>query len=128
MFRLALVRPDQIAFVDLANGVCCATMAKTVLVSLEERNRPVTFSGAKENLLEEIRVVFKDQLASEEDVYLQIKDESWGGIFVDFLNQEIPDRSILKATRIIPAVGHREKPAQQDVVNLSCVCHQCVIC
>ena len=59
MFRLALVRPDQIAFVDLANGVCCATMAKTVLVSLEERNRPVTFSGAKENLLEEIRVVFK---------------------------------------------------------------------
>ena len=61
-------------------------MAKTVLVSLEERNRPVTFSGAKENLVEEIRVVFKDQLASEEDVYLQIKDESWGGIFVDVLN------------------------------------------
>ena len=60
-------------------------MAKTVLVSLEERNRPATFSGAKENLVEEIRVVFKDQLASE-DVYLQIKDESWGGIFVDVLN------------------------------------------
>ena len=71
---------------QLANGICCATMAKTVLVSLEERNRPVTFSGAKENLVEEIRVVFKYQLASEEDVYLQIKDESWGGIFVDVLN------------------------------------------
>ena len=55
-----------------------ATMVKTVLVSLDKRNRPATFSGTKKNLLENIRVVFKDQLAREDDVYLQIKDDSWG--------------------------------------------------
>ena len=99
-------------------------MAKTVLVSLDERNRPVTFSGTKEDLLEEIRVVFQDQLTHEDDVYLQIKDESWEGIFVDVLEQEIPDSSIIKATRIKPVADHKKK--QQDVVNYSCgspVCH-----
>ena len=55
-----------------------ATMAKTVLVLLDERNRLVTFSGTKKNLLEDFHVVFQDQLACEDDVYLQIKDESWG--------------------------------------------------
>ena len=58
-----------------------ATMAKTVLVSLDERNRPVTFSGTKKNLLEDFRIVFQDHLACEDDVYLQIKDESWRGDF-----------------------------------------------
>ena len=34
-------------------------------------------------------------------VYLQILDKSWGdGIFVDLLDQDIPDRSVLKAVEI----------------------------
>lgn len=49
-----------------------------------------------------------------------------GGIFVDLLDQEIPDRSILKATCIVPVVGHREK--QEDVVSFSCACVTSVSC
>ena len=75
-----LLRLDTDLLVHYLDPV--ATMAKTVLVSLDERNRPVTFSGTKKNLLEDFRVVFQDQLAHEDDVYLQIKDESWGGGFL----------------------------------------------
>ena len=41
-----------------------------------------------------------------------------------YIEQEIPDRSIIKATRITPVAHHKKK--QQDVVNYSCgspVCH-----
>ena len=88
----------------------------------KEQTRNV-FRHKKKNLLEDFRIVFQDHLAREDDVYLQIKDESWrgggGGIFVDVLEQEIPNRSIIKATRITPVADHKKK--QQDVVNYSWV-------
>ena len=52
------------------------------------------------------------------------KTRAGGGGFVDVLEQEIPDRSIIKATRITPVADHKKK--QQDVVNYSFgspVCH-----
>ena len=57
-----------------------SNVTKTVLVSLEERNRPVAFSGTKEALMMAILVVFSDVLGAEsnKDIYLQI-NESWGG-------------------------------------------------
>ena len=89
---------------------------KTVLVSLEERNRPVTFSGTKEALIKAIEVVFLDVLGESKDIYLQIKDESWGGIFVDILEQEIPDRGIIKATRVVSTTSV-ESQVQQTLVS-----------
>ena len=75
---------------------------KTVLVSLDDRNRPVTFTGNKQELLKEIKTVFKD-LLGDSQVFLQVKDENWGGIFIDVLEQEIPDKSVLKAKRVVVA-------------------------
>lgn len=77
---------------------------KTVLVKLETlsqhgtRNRPVTFSGGKEELLCATKDKFGDILSKDGDIYLQILDQSWGDeVFVDLQNQDIPSRSILKA-------------------------------
>ena len=63
-------------------------VTKTVLVSLGERTRPVTFSGSNQTLMEAILAVFKDILG-DQGVYLhvQLKDESWGGVFVDVQEQ-----------------------------------------
>ena len=61
------------------------TMAKTVLVSSDERNRPATFSGSKK------KKISKDQLAREDDVYLQIKDNSCrGGFLLMFWSKRSP--------------------------------------
>ena len=91
-------------------------VTKTVLVSLGERTRPVTFSGSNQALMEAILVVFKDVLG-DQGVYLQLKDESWGGVFVDVQEQEIPDRGIIKAIRIRPP----DEEKQQTVVSGTCV-------
>lgn len=85
-------------------------VTKTVLVSLGERTRPVTFSGSNQALMEAILAVFKDVLG-EQGVYLQLKDESWGGVFVDIQEQEIPDRGIRPP----------DEEKQQTVVSGTCV-------
>ncbi len=74
---------------------------KTVLVKLKTdcglRNRPVSFCGGKDELLDATKVRF-DDLLDGNDIYLQILDESWGdGVFVDLLDQDIPPRSIILA-------------------------------
>ena len=45
---------------------------------------------------ERVRTVFKDVIA-EADFFLQLKDDEWGGEFVDLVGQEIPNHSILRA-------------------------------
>ena len=75
---------------------------KTVLVKLQtsfgERNRPVSFDGDASELVYAVKEKFNDILSSNSDVYLQILDRSWGDeIFVDLLDQDIPERSIIKA-------------------------------
>ena len=77
---------------------------KTVLVQFETsyglRNRPVTFSGGKEELLLATKLTFSDVLSNSGEIYFQIQDDSWGaGFFVDLQNQEIPSRAILKAVQ-----------------------------
>ena len=74
-------------------------MSKTVLIPLEDRNR-LTSSGSKEDLIKEIWMTFKDVLgetSKTSELVLQIKDELWQGLFVDVMDQDIPDRSVLKA-------------------------------
>ena len=77
--------------------------ARTVLVKLQTlsglRNRPVTLNnGDKNELLKATKSKFDDILTSDNEIYFQILDESWGdGVYVDLLDQEILPRSILRA-------------------------------
>lgn len=78
---------------------------KTVLVKLETvsgcRNRPIAFKGGKKELILATEEKFKDVLVMDGELYMQILDESWGdGVFVDLLDQNISDRSVLKAVEI----------------------------
>ena len=72
-----------------------------VLVCLEtsngSRNRAVKFSGKKEALVPAIKSCFSDILASDAELILQIRDDSWGAdVFVDLIEQNVPDRAVIK--------------------------------
>ena len=75
---------------------------KRVLVKLGDSNRPVSFLSDGENdqdvLNEEIRKVYRDEIPVNSSFILQIKDEEWGGEFVDISSAQtnIVDKSILK--------------------------------
>ena len=70
-----------------------ATAAKKVLVKFEDRCRPIQFTG--DDLRVEIREAF--DLNQQEDFFIQIKDEDWGGEFVDVSDEKnIPDKSVIK--------------------------------
>ena len=70
-----------------------------VLVKFLNRCRPVSLSpGSREkDLLENIRTVYGDVLSKGQKFLLQIKDDAWGGEFVDVgEDMEIADRSVFK--------------------------------
>lgn len=71
---------------------------KTVLVSLNERNRVVEFSGSlMSDFVCTVKDAFADVLKKPAHIVLQIKDENWGGVFIDVQSMEaIKDRSILR--------------------------------
>lgn len=72
---------------------------KKVLVCFRERKRIVCLpnSGNEEQLRASAFQTFIDVLPTEiEKVFFQVKDEQWGGEFLDLTEgQEIVDRSIL---------------------------------
>lgn len=74
---------------------------RCVLVGLETangvRNRPVKFSGQKSALIASVRERFADILPSDAELVLQIRDDSWGtDVYVDLLDQPIPDRAVIR--------------------------------
>ena len=73
------------------------TRIKTVLVCVGERRRPVQFSGFNQQLCTAVRKAFSDVITPTDEVFLQVKDETWGGMFIDLVDQDVPDRSVLKA-------------------------------
>lgn len=44
-----------------------------------------------------VRKAFTDVITPTDGVFLQIKDETWGGMLIDLVYQDVPDRSVLKA-------------------------------
>ena len=81
----------------------CSKMAqKRMLVKLGDSNRPVSFVSDGENdqdiVREEIRRVYHDEIPENSSFILQMKDEEWGGEFVDISPSQtnIASRSILK--------------------------------
>ena len=85
---------------------CLLAMAqtvKTVLVLFGDRSRPVTFKSTedvvaeKQVLKQAIKDKFEDVLSPENDVYLQLKDSKWDGMFVDLQDQSVENHDVLKA-------------------------------
>jgi uncharacterized glyoxalase superfamily protein PhnB len=57
---------------------------RELLVSLNERNRIVHFSGSSmSDLVVAVKEAFTDLLDKTAQLVLQLKDESWGGAFID---------------------------------------------
>ena len=86
-------------------------MEKRALVSVGENTRIVSFStapasrvadsipavGEGDALTQAVRVSFGDILRSDQEFFLQIKNEEWGGAFVDIVGtEEVADRSVCK--------------------------------
>lgn len=91
-----------------------------VLVRLEtpnsSRNRAVKFSGKKEALVPAINSCFSDILASDADLILQIRDDSWGAdVFVDLIEQNVPDRAVIKLLQ------------KQEYKQVQWICSRCIL-
>ena len=77
--------------------------AKNVLVQLGEFSRIIQLvstalgsSSEKDMLFEKIRGVYSDRIQADDRLTLQRKDDSWGGVFVDFFDEVIEDRSVFR--------------------------------
>ena len=73
---------------------------KTVLVNVGENRRIVSFSSALgskdvEALTKTIKETFGDILKSDQKFFILAKNEEWGGIFLDVLDQEIIDKAVV---------------------------------
>ena len=94
--------------VHVRSRFCChdtQIMEKTVLLQLQtssgSRNRPVSFIGGKKELLSATKAKFSDVLSKDGELFLQIRDESWGeDVFVDLMDEDIPERAMVKAVEI----------------------------
>ena len=75
---------------------------KKILVCFGERKRTINIPGEdiksdEESLRTNAYEVFRDLLSPSTPIVFQLKDEEWGGEFVDLLSdQAIEDRSIVK--------------------------------
>ena len=76
---------------------------KSVLVQLGDFSRVIQLDSSpcgpateKELLLVKIRAVYSERIQADDRVTLQRKDDSWGGMFVDFFGNVIEDRSVFK--------------------------------
>ena len=76
---------------------------KSVLVQLGDFSRVIQLDSSpcgpateKELLLVKIRAVYSERIQADDRVTLQRKDDSWGGMFVDFFGDVIEDRSVFK--------------------------------
>ena len=85
---------------------------KTVLACLGERKREVTFTAEGDKmkaLTDAIKRVYADKLQIDGELVIQLKDENWGGEFVDASTTTIPDRGVVKVIDVneVEGVGGR---------------------
>lgn len=82
---------------------------KKVLVQLGSYNRVVTVDDTsrseREALISSIRVTFSDKIKDSDAIILQMKDEEWGGAFIDYFEDRVPDKSILRVIVEKPQVS-----------------------
>ena len=90
---------------------------KKVLVQFGDHNRSVHVPSAsqsskseRELLIERVRDIYCDFLPPNCTIFLQVEDEEWGGVFVDYFEGTVPDKSIFrmvtgKKERVAPVKG-----------------------
>ena len=77
---------------------------KSVLVTFWGRNRIVTFytglQSDESSVTAAVRTNFRDVI-KDEQFFLQMKNEDWGGAFVELLeDQTIPDKAVIEAVAV----------------------------
>lgn len=77
-------------------------MAKSFLCLVGDRRRPVSFNSKDDNdyssAVNAVRRVFNDVIPETSHLFLQVKNEFWGGEFTDInALEEIPNRSLVRA-------------------------------
>jgi hypothetical protein len=82
-----------------------AERVKTVLVNVGENRRIVSFSNTPsstdaEALSKAIKETFGDILKSDQEFFIQVKNEAWSGVFLDVLDQEIVDKAVVNVVVI----------------------------
>ena len=86
MQKRARGEQNELVSLDTVNGV---------------RTRVVSFIGDKEGLLSAVLSSFKDVLHSQV-TFFYIQDDSWGeNVFVELIDLEIPDRSVIKVVETL---------------------------
>ena len=86
---------------------------KQVLVQLGSHNRVVavqdSVSGSlleREALISSTRITFSDKIEGDDTITLQLKDEDWGGVFVDYYQDKVPDKSMFRVIVEKPQVSN----------------------
>ena len=107
-----------------ANSADDKSSTRTVLVSFNERRRPVTFQGGKAGLIEAFKAAFVDVLNPlHSKLVLQIQDHNWGGAYIDLLDQDIPDRSYVKVIAEEDAAEKHDASSQVSLWKFdACLC------
>ena len=110
----AVTRARDRPFILSRSFTCLSSsvrMEKKVLVSVGENTRVVTFSTApapnvvdstpvadRDTLAEAVCVTFADILRTDQEFFLQLRNEDWGGVFVDMLGTEdVANKSVCRA-------------------------------
>ena len=92
---------------------------KRVLVGVEGINRPVAYSGTNKDLESAIVEAFRDRLCkdtwADKELVVEIRDEEWNGAFVQLIDQEVADRSVLRARVIDKCKTCTRTPTPQAV-------------
>lgn len=81
---------------------------KSVLVTVCGRNRIVKFCSTNSSppsdkciLSTAVKAAFKDVLPAEQDFFLQMKSDDWGGAFVEMEeNQVVPDKAMVEVVAV----------------------------
>ena len=84
---------------------------KRVLLQFGDHSRCIDVPSAsgsskseRELVIERVRRdVYSDLLPPNCTIFLQVKDEEWGGAFVDYFEDTVPDKSIFRVVTAKPA-------------------------
>jgi len=97
-FELAMPKKSALVQLHSFNRVVDFCLEPAALVGTDQvtEQEVSAVRTEREALLESIRRVFQEKINPYDKLTLQVKSEEWGGVFVDFFNDAVPDKSVFK--------------------------------